>query len=233
MKAHLRHKLPLLLFLFGVATIFPSATNAIVYGPITFRGPSIDFGTFVDPSPDLIVAPPPGITVTGSLNFEANASTVVINFGVIRPLSILIPVPAFETTIQIDGDFASLSANTTARLVNFRGITDVLDASEVNVIPGSAVTALAVPPPIPLSTNVLNVIAQDTSNLFGLPVGNYVLRQTVDIVIGGLAVGEMVEIHLPTTSTIEAVPEPSTFILLLAGILGTTVIGWRRRKKTA
>ncbi|OHE77520.1 MAG: hypothetical protein A2107_05495 [Verrucomicrobia bacterium GWF2_62_7] len=137
-------------------------------------------------------------------------------------------MPGFKTAIILDGDFSSLSASTSARLGTFEGFTDVLNFDTLEVEPGSAVSIAATP--ASLSTTVMNVTASRESLDFTLPVGHYLLRQIVGIDIDHLAVGEEIHVHLPTTSNIGAVPEPSTFVLLGTGLVGTFFSRCRRKK---
>lgn len=199
------------------------AKGAIMFtgDPMLSGPPQIIGGQFLtsdpgDPGPDPdnpdIVAKKPRITVAGKLDFLPNAANAIISYMATRPFAVTNEAIIATDSIFIDGDFSSDNRQGPT-LDNFKGKTEVVGVGASVVETPDLAMSLGLPiTPAKLNYNSGPI----SSNPFGLPIGNYTLKQTVTLNFGNLQTGDIIRVDLPTVSDISAaVPEPSSILGLL------------------
>jgi hypothetical protein len=185
-----------------------------------------------------------GFFITGRFDFlNGTGTSAELTFTAMRPVSVA--SGTLFTSSAIDGQFgidstdvgAISSTDTdsaaTANLDNFSETT-FLQSTDVTpvTLAASSVTAADSGKTIPLTlmsfpTNSVDSVAGPNFAGPFSAINSYMLVQTVDIKISGLLPGETVDIDLPTTSTLDTVPEPAS----AAVVLGALTIAAAGRKR--
>jgi hypothetical protein len=197
-------------------------------------------GSFVNPTEvmdsinRLSIAPDHmSFSVTGDFSVVADGSTSTVVVSIYTAVLNSGIQNSFNVNTSIDGTFAYIpnGSGPAPTLTTFSATSDLYG------IPGSATVSL---PPSPVSLPTAPSFPIGGVELMGsantivtIPSGfiyeNF-LEQTTSIIINNVTTGETLQISLPISTSLQSIPEPGAFTLvLIGGVLTTAGAVWRRK----